>query len=261
MPADSGFLDLQVELAAWVRDPSRPLPAGMETRRLAIYRELFFNNVREFVETAYPVLKSLLPAAEWAELLQAFFREHRAQSPYFRDISLEFRGWLESSRTEWLAARPWATELLHYEWAELAADCAETPPEPACLASGDLLTGIPVLRSAVWPLVYRWPVHALSPASPPAAEPPAELSSLVLWRDDGGRVRRVEATPLVARLVEVLLQAPPLPGQALLQGLARETGCPEEGVAAFVEAGATLLEELRAEGLILGIRCDTPVPA
>lgn len=258
MPAESGFQDLQVELAAWVRDPSRPLPAGMEARRLAIYRELFFNNVRDFVETAYPVLKGLLPVAEWEGLVQAFFRDHRAQSPYFRDISLEFRHWLESARPTWLAARPWATELLHYEWAELAADCAETLPQPAFLPAGDLLSGIPVLRAAVWPLVYRWPVHAFGPASPPANEAPAEPSCLVLWRDDGGLVRRVEATPMVARLVELLLQALPVSGRALLQGLARETGCLEEGVPAFVEAGAALLEELRGQGLILGIRCDTP---
>lgn len=260
MPAESGFQGLQVEFAAWVRDPSRPRPAGMESRRLAIYRELFFNNVREFVETAYPVLKSLLPAAEWEELVQAFFRDHRAQSPYFRDISLEFRGWLEAARPEWLAARPWATELLHYEWAELAADCAETSAEPAFMPAGDLLAGIPVLRTAVWPLVYRWPVHALGPASPPLHEPPAELNCLILWRDDGGRVHRVEATPLVARLVELLLLALPVSGLALLQALARETGCPDEGVPAFVEAGAALLEELRGQGLILGIRCDTPGP-
>lgn len=260
MPAESGFQGLQIEFAAWVRDPSRPLPAGMEHRRLAIYRELFFNNVREFVETAYPVLKSLLPATEWEGLLQAFFREHRAQSPYFRDISLEFRHWLESARPEWLAMRPWTTELLHYEWAELAADCAETPPEPDYMPAGDLLAGIPVLRTAVWPLVYHWPVHAFGPAAPPSGEPSAELSCLILWRDEAGRVRRVEASPMVARLVELLLQALPLSGLALLQELARETGCPEEGEAAFVEAGAALLEELRGQGLILGIRCDTPGP-
>lgn len=258
MPAEPGFAALQAELAGWVRDPSRPAPAGLEPRRLAIYRELFFNNVRDFVETAFPVLKSLLPAAEWSGLLQDFFAGHRAQSPYFRDISLEFRQWLEGARADWLAARPWVAELLHYEWAELVADCAELPPEPAW-EGGDLLAGVPVLRSASWVLAYRWPVHRLGPAAPPAAEPPLTPTCLLLWRDDDEGVRQMEASPLAARLVE-LLQTAPAPGQALLATLAAEAGLEGAAVLPFVRAGAAVLEELQGRGLIRGIRCNNRRP-
>lgn len=255
MATDAGFAGRQAALTAWLRDPSRPAPAGMEPRRLALYRELFFNNVRDFVETAYPVLKSLLPAREWDTLLLGFFAEHRAQSPYFRDISLEFRHWLESARGDWLASRPWVVELVHYEWAELAADCAELPSEPECTA-GDLLAGRPVLRGALWPLAYRWPVHALGAGALPAATPPVAPTFLLLWRDGEGAVRRREVTALAARLVELLQQDDGRSGQALLAVLAEEAGLDGAAADALATAGAALLEELREEGLILGIRCD-----
>lgn len=255
MPSEPGFGRLQAEMAAWIRDPALPPPAGLERRRIAIYRELFFNNVRDFVETAFPVLRSLLPVSEWESLLQDFFARHRAQSPYFRDISLEFRQWLEGERAGWLAARPWAAELLHFEWAELAADCAEIESDPDGCA-GDLLAGLPLPRRAIWPLAYRWPVHTLGPASPPAASPPATPTFLLLWRDDAGRVRQREASALAARLVELLLLGQGGSGRELLERLAAEAGCSGPALAPFVESGAALLEELQREGLILGIRCD-----
>lgn len=257
MSAEPRFARLQAELAAWVRDPARPAPAGIEPRRLAIYRELFFNNVRDFVETAFPVAKSLLPAPEWEALVADFFALHRPGSPYFRDISLSFREWLEAERADWLAARPWLVELLHHEWAELAAECAETAETPACVA-GDLMTGVPVLRGATWVLAYRWPVHRLGPQAPPFAGPPAAPTFLLLWRDDDGRVHELEASPLAARLVELLQQAP-ASGRELLDRLAVEAGLEGEAALPFVSAGAGVLQELQEQGLIPGIR--GPLPA
>lgn len=260
---DPGFSVLQDAFTASVRDPSLPPPAGIEARRLAIYRELFFNNVCDFLASAYPVLRSLLPAAEWDALTRDFFREHRAQSPYFRDISLEFRHWLEGSRADWLAQRPWAAELLHFEWAELAVDCAETAPEPAC-GAGDLLQGVPVLRAALWPLAYRWPVHVLAADNPPPAEPPATPTFLLLWRDEEDRVHPLEASALACRLVE-RLQAGNETGGAALAALATEAGIAADSLPGFMAGGLALLEDLRVRGLILGVRGDNagsaPTPA
>lgn len=259
MPADAHFAAVQAALAAWVRDPALPVPYGIEPRRLAVYRELFFNNVRDFVESAFPVLMSLLPPDEWEALVADFFREHRAQSPYFRDISLAFRQWLEQARAPWLAARPWAAELLHYEWAGLAADCADVPAAPAHDPAGDLLAGVPVLAPAAWVLAYRWPVHRLGPQAPPETAPAAP-TCLLLWRDEAGQVQEREVPPPAARLVE-MLQQQPATGATLLQALAVESGLAPEQVPPFVSAGAGLLRELRAAGLILGVRCDNAAPA
>ncbi|MGH8491533.1 MAG: HvfC family RiPP maturation protein [Moraxellaceae bacterium] len=255
MPVD--FQAAQKEMTAWLREPGQMPAPAVEMRRLEIYRELIHNNIRDFVETAYPVLKSLLPAVEWDYLLKRFVAEHRAKSPYFRDISLEFRSWMEASRPEWLEARPWALELLHFEWIELAADCAEAETDTMLVSpDGDLLAGIPCLRAALWPLVYRWPVHELSLENPPAPEPPAQPTCLLVFRDDEDSVDMLAVHPLSARLVELLQAGEARSGRDLLLQLADEAAVPAEAGAreSFVQSGAGLLVDLRQRGVIRGTR-------
>lgn len=253
MPADSRpvFQQVQKQMTDWLRDPdSHPAPA-VEQRRLDIYRELFFNNVCDFVETAYPVLKRLLPEEEWSALLKDFFAGHRCQSPYFRDISLEFRTWMESSRKELMAARPWVQELLHYEWFELAAECAETDEEGReADPDGNLLNGVPLTGSYVWPLAYRWPVHALDPGRL-TATPPDNPTFLIVYRDDEDRVRFLDVNALTARLVELLQQNTEYSGRDVLVQLAGEAGADAD---TFVAAGEALLADLLRQGVLRGTR-------
>lgn len=256
MPAD--FQVLQKTMTDWLREPEKMLAPALEARRLAIYRELVHNNIRDFVETAYPVLKSLLPEAEWDGLLHDFVAEHRAQSPYFRDIALEFRSWMEAARARWLALQPWARELLHYEWIELAADYVETEADAEpCEPDGDLLQGIPCLRHAVWPLVYRWPVHALHAHTPPAATAPALPVCLLVYRDGEDEVRVLEVHALAARLVELMQAHPRESGMALVRRLAAEAGQSTAAEqAAWQARGLELLLQLRQADVLRGVRVN-----
>lgn len=253
MQAELRFQQVQREMTDWLREPEhKPVP-DVELRRLTIYRDLFFNNVRDFVENAYPVLMSLMAEDEWSALITAFFAEHRCQSPYFRDISLEFRTWMESAQGELLAARPWVQELLHYEWVELAAECAEADAvEDTMLTDGNLLQGSPMVAPCVWPLVYRWPVHRLSAEFPPGDVPPALPTCLIVYRDDDDIVRFIEVSALTARLVELLQAETGTTGQAALEQLATEAGYAD--AAGFVADGQGMLSDLQSQGLVLGIR-------
>ena len=259
MPAEPlpRFQQVQREMTDWLREPERKPAPDVELRRLNIYRELFFNNVRDFVENAYPMLKSLLPEEQWSALVTDFFAEHRCQSPYFRDISLEFRQWMESARTDLLAARPWIPELLHYEWVELAAECSEVDADDPAVDTrvdedGDLLAGIPVVGACVWPLVYRWPVHTFTPGDPPADTPPELPTCLVVFRDDEGSVSFLAVSAVTARLLELLQASGSQTGRDVLLKLAAEAG--HTDVRAFMTAGQGTLADLRARGIIRGSR-------
>jgi hypothetical protein len=50
------FQQKQYAFAAHIRDPEQnPAPAGVEDRRMAIYRELFFNNLHNLIgSTLWP---------------------------------------------------------------------------------------------------------------------------------------------------------------------------------------------------------------
>ena len=85
------FQRLQRSFAAHLRNPQRhPAPSGIEERRLAVYRQLFFNNLNGFLEKGFPVLRSLYDDAGWRRLVRGFFDQHACTSPYFLEIPEEF---------------------------------------------------------------------------------------------------------------------------------------------------------------------------
>ncbi|MFL9694731.1 HvfC/BufC family peptide modification chaperone, partial [Aeromonas veronii] len=74
---------LQRRFAARIRDPQQALPPGIATERMAIYEELFFNNLDGFIRSGFPVLRQLFDEPRWHRLVRAFMREHRCRTPYF----------------------------------------------------------------------------------------------------------------------------------------------------------------------------------
>lgn len=90
-----GFIEVQQQFMDYIRDPSLPLPEGIEPRRMKIYRELFFNNIAGFVSSAFPVLKSVYEDDQWQALVQQFFVSHDCKTPIFVEIAGEFLAYLQ----------------------------------------------------------------------------------------------------------------------------------------------------------------------
>lgn len=120
---------LQRRFAARIRDPQQALPPGIATERMAIYEELFFNNLDGFISSGFPVLRQLFDEPRWHRLVRAFMREHRCRTPYFSQLGEEFIGWLQDGYRAEEGDPPFLLELAHYEWVELAL----SPAEPTCL--------------------------------------------------------------------------------------------------------------------------------
>lgn len=93
------FQQTQYIFTAHLRDPQQfPPPVDIEDRRLAIYRDLIFNNIEHFIAGAFPVLRSLMDDVSWLALVRGFVARHRAQTPYFLEISQEFLAYLLHER-------------------------------------------------------------------------------------------------------------------------------------------------------------------
>ena len=87
---------LQRDFAACIRQPEREeLPPGVAARRMAVYRELFFNNVEGLLASNFPVIRALYAPPQWQALVAQFLRSHRAQTPLFPEIGREFLRWLQ----------------------------------------------------------------------------------------------------------------------------------------------------------------------
>lgn len=247
------FMQRQYEFAAHIRAPhTHPAPADVEDRRMAIYRELFYNNVEGFLSSSFPVLRTLMDDATWHALARDFFARHNCHSPLFLEIPREFLNYLEQERAERPGDPPFLRELAHYEWVELALSIAETDAPETAGEDGDLLAGAPLLSPLAWPLSYRFPVHRISPEFQPqiAGDAPTYL---LVYRDRNDEVGFMELNAVSARLFSLLQEQPQRSGSEALHTIVAELEHPHPK--AVLDGGLAIMEQWRERGVILGTRC------
>lgn len=259
MPAPETLRLQQARLAAHVRDPdTQAPPPGIEDRRLKVYRELFYNSLQGLLAANFPVIRKLLGDDAWHALVREFYRDHRCTTPLFPELPREFIQYLQEREDPGQADPPWLVELAHYEWVELALDLSEASDQVTRHdADGDLLAGVPVLSPLAWPLAYAWPVHRLAPDFLPT-EAPATPTLLLVRRGADLRVHFHSLSPLTFRLLQRLSEHPGLTGGQQLEALALEATAPD--LEAFLAEGSRMLQQLRADGVLLGVQPDTESP-
>lgn len=243
------FQRTQYAFAAYIRDPQRhAVPPDVAPVRMGMYRELFFNNIENFIATGFPVLKSILAGERWLALIGDFFARHRSKTPLFAGIAEEFLDYLQNERGEYPGDPPFLLELAHYEWVELALAIAEAeapPPDP--VFGQDPLARTVRLSELAWPLAYRFPVHKIGPEFQPA-EPPAQPTCLAVYRDREDAVRFLEVNPVTYRLLERLDKSGPISASECLTRIAEELRHPD--LAAVLDFGADILRGLAERGVI-----------
>jgi hypothetical protein len=252
MTETEGFQRKQFAFAAHIRDPEHVAPPeGIEDRRMAIYRELFFNNLVKLLGSTFPVLRKLHGREAWHALVRDFMARHRARTPYFLEIPREFLDYLEKTRGVRDGDFPFLLELAHYEWMELALSISDAEDDHSSVdAGGNLLDGIPVKSVLAWPLSYRYPVHRISTSFLPG-EPGDQPTCLVIFRKRDDELEFRELNPVTARLLDLIAANEGDSGGVLLGGLAAEIGFDH---AAMMQHGSDLLNKLRADGILLGTR-------
>ncbi|MFC5696160.1 DUF2063 domain-containing protein [Pseudomonas sp. GCM10022186] len=241
--------DQLMSMARYVRDPQHNAPPpGIEARRLAVYRQLFFGNLESLLSGGFPVIRASLGPKNWQALIQSFYADYRCQTPLFTEISGEFVAFLEAGGGAGPDLPPWLAELAHYEWVEAALLLSEER-EPAHEPKGDLLDGVPVLSDLAWPLAYQWPVSEIGPDYLPRQAP--EQPTLVLARRGADKNVHFSRLAPLAHALLVSIQERRCSGRQHLEGLAEAIGV--DG-AAILPQGLALLENLRAQGVVLGTR-------
>ena len=254
MAETGGFKDKQYAFAAHIRDPDNvPAPEGIEPRRMAIYRKLFFNNLFNLLGTFFPVLRKIHDDADWRRFVRGFLRGHVARTPYFLRLPAEFLAWLQDEFEPADDDYPFLAELAHYEYAELALATSDEDDDLSDVdPDGDLLAAVPVKSALAWAYAYRYPVHRISPDYLPTA-PAEQPLYLALYRDDQDGVGFLELNAVTAALLEDIDNNPAnLTGESLLRALADKIGYPDTD--ALVAHGAGALREMRQLGILTGTR-------
>ena len=247
------FQQVQQAFTRHMRDPDNaPAPAGVEDRRMAIYRDLLFNNVQSFLAGCFPVLRKISSDTMWLELMRDYFRTHRAHTPLFPKMPREFLQYLEQERGHRPGDFPFLLELAHYEWVETALIFDSRNLDFSGVdRTGDLLNGVPVFSPLAMALAYKFPVHRIGPEQLPETAP-EQPTYLVVYRNREDKVGFLELNPVSARLLELLQQADGRPARLLLQQIAEELRHPDP--AAVERGGTEILEDLRRRDVILGTR-------
>jgi hypothetical protein len=249
----------QYAFAAHIRDPEHaPAPADVEPRRMAVYTELFYNNIESLLAANFPVIRRLHDDGEWHERVRDFYRDHRSHTPLFSEIAREFIRHLEQRAEAGAGDPPFLLELAHYEWSELALSLDEAEIDAVeCDADGDVLHGIPVLSPLVRVLAYRYPVQHIGPDFTPA-EPSPQPVLILLVRDRLDEVRFTEIDALTAMLLERLGANRALSGIECLETLLHDLG--RGGDESLRAGGCDILRLLRARDAIIGTVRTPPIP-
>jgi len=247
------FQRKQYEFAAYIRDPqANPAPEGIEERRLAIYRDLFFRNISGLLAATFRVTKRILDEAHWDALVRDFLARHESRTPLFLEMPQEFLAFLESERDD-PSDPAFLPALAHYEWVSLALSIAEEDPELAGVdREADLLDGVPAVSPLAWLCGYHFPVHRIGPEFRPE-QPEEQRTWLVVYRRLDDRIGFLELNTATARLFELARDNEAgRSGRQIAETVAAEIGHPEPG---SVVAGARdTFEEMRRLDIVLGTR-------
>lgn len=237
----------QFLLSKHIRDPeNNSPPPDIEDRRLAIYRDLFYNNIEGLLAGNFPVIHEIQDDETWHKLIHAFYREHLCQTHLFPEVPREFIRYLETRVDKGEQDPPWLMELAHYEWVELALDLAENDESEnnILVQQENILDTAFSLSPLAWPLGYQWPVHRLSPGYLPN-ETPDSPTFLLVRRDHEYKVHFDEITALIFRLLQLISDAPDSTARQQLTALAEEANT--DDLSSFIELGLGLYENLIAQ--------------
>lgn len=227
--------ELQRDFVAMIRSGEHSTLDAVETRRLKIYRDLFFNNIEGLLANGFPVTRKILGRDRWLELVRCFWREHRCQTPYFPRIGSEWVSWLQTTQPAILPDFPFLTELAHYEYMEVSVDLAEEDvPAPSPGEPITLETPLQVNPASVL-LAYHYPVHRVSPDFLPTQSPETP-TYLMVYRNGQQQVKFMELTPGSAQVIQMLQS-----GSQTMAVVAAQLHVPVEQMKSL----ATLIGQLR----------------
>lgn len=240
-----GFQHYQAAFTAHIRNPSeQKKPARVNDKRMAIYREIVFNNFYSSVSACFPVLLDILGKRRFKNLIRRCFFAQQFTSPLFRELPKTFVDFLQSFDLEQNGLPAFTAQLAHYEWTELAISTMETQASPVENLKADLLEHPLTLNPAHMLVSYDFPVHLLSKKHQSATPIP---TFLLLFRNPSFEVKFIQLNPLTFELLQCI-QAEPLSGRQALLNIAEKMQHPQPET--IVQFGQQILEDLSNQDAI-----------
>ena len=250
------FQQQQINFAAHIRDPENvAAPTDIDSSRMEVYRDLFFNNIVNFLKGSYPVLYKVLGNERWKMLVRDFYRDHASHTPLFPQLAGEFLQYLmkeraEGKQTDPAGDPPFLAELAHYEWVEIGLRFARDPKIDKLLRpEGDLLSERPVTSPLAWLLTYHYPVDKIGESFQPD-KPEEQPKHYLVLRNNEMKIKFISLNLVSARLFELLRDNPEKTGNDNLLSIAKEMN--HKNPEAIVRNGQTIMQQWLEKNALLG---------
>ncbi len=243
----TAFQQTQKQFVSSIRS-GVPVKGDQETqRRMGIYQSLLFNNVRNFVDSAFPVLQSVVDETRWGKLVRDFFQTWKCESPYFIAISESFLTYLNAIDIHDNALPPFTLSLAHYEWLELHVSIRDVDVRFSPLNAEVINIKISPLATVV---SYPFPVHQISRDFQPQEQ--SGPHHYVVFRDPHDEVQFTKLTPATAFVLQVLAQDNDGQSIKALKSIAVESMPNVDPVA--VEAGLDVaVDDMLGKGILISV--------
>ncbi|KFZ37768.1 hypothetical protein HR45_07880 [Shewanella mangrovi] len=249
---EMNFIDREYQLAAHLRDSRQPIDSALDSRRVAVYRELTRNNIYGFIDNTFPLTRQIL-ADKWPSLLDEFVRQHRCSSPLFLDIPAEFLAYMQQHYADGFDDKPFINELLHYEWIEL--DIATKQAEDLSPWHSDKDAILHCSQAAV-ALSYRYAVQHIAVDQLPQ-QAPEHATHLLVYRDHDDEVTFMEISALLVIALQLLTNSAGLTMEQWLAQLSQH--CPQFPADVLSHGLGAIMPELSQRGIIgLATEYDAP---
>lgn len=232
--------------ATAIRDPASKISLAIAPERLQVYQQLFFNNIKNFIDNAFPVLHSLYSADAWLVLQQQFFKLHACTSPYFVDIAEQFVHFVQSYPLT--AEDPvFLAELAHYEWVELYIGTKKISAMPTFLTQQEVSTQPLALSELTLLAAYHYPVQHISQAYQPTTT--GELQCFLIYRNPQDEVIFVNLNHASLVLLHQLQEHPAQTFPTLIHHISPLL--PQYTAEQLTSAALPLLQNWAAQGAIV----------
>lgn len=219
---------IQAEFTNFLRQQTA-LPAGHpQQQAFSLYQSLVHDNLSAAIEPCFPVLRQILPAERWHQLISLFIKQQSCRTPLFHQLPEQFVLFLQDQA---LPDYPFAADLAHYEWLELAVDTA--PDFNPALTTENIMDRLWPAHPAIQVAAYQYPVDQIAPQALPSAP---EACYMLVYRNQQQTVNFVRINELTYVLLNSLFthsltprqtvkalcdQYPSLPSDKLLEELAQ----------------------------------------
>lgn len=250
---ENSLQNIQQTFCNYLRNPEgEPIPDGLNSRRINVYRDLVFNNIESLLGNNFPVIKSILESGEhsvpWETLIREFISTYSAKTPLFTELGNEFYGFLQQ-RTSTYPIPPYLIELAHYEKLEVELFYCELEA-----TTNQPLPNFEQVALQLSPLAkiyqYQFPVHQLSREFT-LEDPPKTPTNLLLYRDADDKVTFVLLPEFSFQLLSLIQKYPGFSGRHWMNKFfAHSSSILAAQKTSFIEGGLSMLKNLYEKNVL-----------